>query len=44
MIRLLFLLPALLLSACSAPGFAERKPGEPARVEVTLERTFTKAH
>ena len=44
MIRLLLILPALLLSACSAPGFAERKPGDPAKFEVTLERSFTKSN
>jgi len=43
MIRLL-LLPALLLSACSAPGFPERKSGDPAKVEMTLESSFTKSH
>ena len=44
MIRHFFLLPAFLLSACSAPGFAGRKPGDPAKIEVTLERSFTKSH
>jgi len=44
MIRHFIFLPALLLSACSAPGFAGRKPGDPAKIEVTLERSFTKSH
>ncbi len=37
MIRLLLLLAALLPAACSAPGFPERKPGDPPRVEMTME-------
>jgi len=36
MIRVLLLL-ALLPAACSAPGFPKRKPGDPPRVEMTME-------
>jgi hypothetical protein len=37
MIRVLLLFLALLPAACSAPGFPKRKPGDPPRVEMTME-------
>jgi hypothetical protein len=41
-IVLLSLLSAMLAS-CSAPGFPERRPGDPPTLEVTVARSFTKS-
>jgi hypothetical protein len=41
---LLVFLAAVAAGGCSAPGFPERKPGEPGRLEVTVEGAHTSIH